>query len=88
MKGQRGTHYLAVTGAALIGSDDLCDLNVPGAPNHVLIAKVADGYEIRNLCGMLRTMTVKGEKTRRVKLETGDVIEVGGLKLTFKDDLR
>ena len=88
IKGQRGTHYLAVMGAALIGNDDLCDLSIPGAPNHVLIAKVTDGYEVRNLCGMLTSMRVKGEKTKRVKLETGDVIEVGGLKLTFKDDLR
>ncbi len=85
MKGQRGTHYIAATGAALIGSDDLCDLNIPGAPNHVLIVKVADGYEVRNMCGMLRSLTIKGEKVRRAKLQNGDVMDVGGLKLTFKD---
>lgn len=87
-KGQRGTHYLSATGAALIGSDDLADLNVPGAPNHVLVLRVSDGYEVRNLCGMWHGMTVKGEKTKRVKLQDGDVIEVSGLKLTFKDEVR
>ena len=86
-KGQRGTHYLAATGAALVGSDDLCDLQVPGAPNHLLVVRVSDGYEVRNLC-TFRGMTVKGAKTRRTKLRDGDVIEVGGVKLTFKDELR
>lgn len=87
-KGERGAHYLAATGAALIGSDELADVQVAGAPNHVLIVKVTEGYEARNLCGMWHGMTVKGQKTKRAKLKDGDVIEVSGLKLTFKDELR
>lgn len=87
-KGQKGTHFLKETGAALIGNDELADVQVPGAPNHVLLIRVADGYEVRNLCGMWHGMTVKGEKTKRVKLKDGDVIEVGGVKLTFKDEVR
>ena len=86
-KGQRGTHYLGASGAALIGSDDLCDLQIPGAPNHVLVVRAGEGYEVRNLC-TFRGMSVKGNKTARTKLQDGDVIEVGGVKLTFKDELR
>ena len=86
-KGQRGTHYLSASGGALIGSDDLCDLQVPGAPNYVLVIRAGESYEVRNLAPW-RGMTVKGEKTRRARLRDGDVIEAGGVKLTFKDDLR
>src|ERR1041384_1598958 len=32
-KGQRGTHFIT-GGAALIGSDEMCDLNLSGAPNY------------------------------------------------------
>lgn len=85
-KGERGTHSLAAIGGALIGSDDLCDLKIAGAPNHVLILRAGDTYEVRNLC-TFRGMTVKGVKAARTKLHDGDVIEVGGVKLTFKDDL-
>ncbi len=87
LKGEKGTYHLAATGAALVGSDDLSDLNLAGAPNHVLVVKTDDGYEARNLC-TFRGMMVKGVKTTRTKLKDGDVIEVGGLKLTFKDELR
>lgn len=87
-KGERGSHHLAATGGALIGSDELADLQVAGAPNHLLILKVGEGYEARNLCGMWHGMTVKGQKAKRARLKDGDVIEVGGLKVTFKDDLR
>lgn len=85
-KGQRGTHFINA-GAALIGSDEVCDLNLAGAPNYVLIIKTGDDYEARNLASW-RGMTVRGEKTRRAKLDDGDVIEAGGVKLTFKDELR
>jgi pSer/pThr/pTyr-binding forkhead associated (FHA) protein len=87
IKSEKGTHPLGATGAALIGSDELCDLNIAGATNHLLIVKVGEGYEARNLSSF-RGMTVKGAKAKRVKLADGDVIELGGLKLTFKDDLR
>jgi hypothetical protein len=32
-------------------------------------------------------MTVRGQKTEREKLRNGDVIESGGLKITFVDDV-
>src|SRR5687767_7134309 len=87
IKAEKGTYALAATGAALIGNDDLCDLSISGASNHVLIVKTAEGYEARNLSSF-RGMTVKGVKAKRARLNDGDVIEMGGLKLTFKDDLR
>jgi hypothetical protein len=87
IKGEKGTYALAATGAALIGSDDLCDLNIAGASNHVLIVKTADGYEARNLSAF-RGMTINGTKAKRGKLADGNVVEMGGLKLVFKDDLK
>jgi hypothetical protein len=87
IKGEKGTYALAATGAALIGNDDLCDLSISGASNHVLIVKTSEGYEARNLSAF-RGMTVKGMKAKRARLNDGDIIEMGGLKLTFKDDLR
>jgi hypothetical protein len=87
IKGEKGTFYLSATGGALVGSDELSDLNLSGAPNHVLVIRTDDGYEARNLC-TFRGMTVKGVKQTKTKLKDGDVIEVGGLKMTFKDDLK
>jgi len=86
IKGEKGTYALAATGAALIGSDELCDLSLASASNHLLIVRTGDGYEARNL-STFRGMTVKGVKTKRARLADGDVIEIGSLKITFKDDL-
>ena len=33
-------------------------------------------------------MRVNGEPTRHATLRDGDQIEIGGLRLTFKDDIR
>ena len=86
-KGERGTHYLATGGAALIGGDDMCDLHLSGAPNYIVIISTGESYEARNLATW-RGMTIGGEKVKRAKLKDGDVIEAGGVKLTFKDAVR
>lgn len=85
--GQRGTHYLSDQPAGLIGTDDLCDLRVPKGPkHHVLIMTLDGGCEVRYLA-MFGSMTVRGRSTRRARLKNGDVIEVGGLTITFMDDV-
>jgi len=85
--GQRGTHHLSDEPVALIGRDALCDVRVPKAPrHHVLVVKRENGCEIRNL-HWWTSMRVRGEKTRRALLRDGDVAEVGGLSVTFVDDL-
>ena len=86
--GTRGTHYLSETPAVLIGTDDrLCDLHVPRGPkHHVLVVHGPEGCDIRYLA-MFGSMTIRGRSTKRTKLRNGDVVEVGGLKLTFMDDV-
>jgi hypothetical protein len=85
--GRRGAHYLADGPAVLIGTDDLCDVQVPKAPkHHVLVIKIEGGYDVRYL-GTFGSMTVRGRGTKRTKLRDGDVVESGGLKLTFQDDV-
>lgn len=85
--GQQGTHYLSDQPAVLIGTDDLCDLRVPKGPkHHVLLMTLDGGCEVRYLA-MFGSMTVRGESTRRSRLRNGDVIEAGGLKITFMDDV-
>jgi len=85
--GQRGTHYLADTPAVLIGTDDLCDLQVPKAPrHHVLVIKTEGGCDVRFLA-TFGSMTVRGRRTKRAKLRDGDVVQAGGLKFTFMDDV-
>lgn len=85
--GERGTHYLSDEPAVLFGKDALCDVKVPKAPkHHVLVVKQEKGCEVRNL-HWWSTMRVRGVKTKRAILEDGDVAEVGGLKLTFVDEL-
>jgi hypothetical protein len=32
-------------------------------------------------------MTVRGQSTKRARLRDGDMVEVGGLKFTFMDDV-
>jgi len=85
--GQRGTHYLSDQPAVLIGTDDLCDLRVPKGPkHHVLIMTIDGSCEVRYLA-VFGSMTVKGRATKRARLKNGDVIESGGLKVTFMDDV-
>lgn len=85
--GLQGTFYLE-NGGALVGRTDLCDVRVPSGPRqHILILRSAGGFEVRNLT-WLRRMRVSGEVTRRAILKTGDVVEIGGLTLTFMDEVR
>ena len=85
--GQQGTHYLVDAPAVLIGTDELCDLQVPKAPkHHVLVVHSKTGCDVRYL-GVFGSMKVGGESTKRAKLENGDVVESGGLTLTFMDDV-
>lgn len=85
--GQRGTHYLADAPAVLLGTDELCDLRVPRGPkHHVLLTHSEEGCDVRYLA-MFGSMTVRGRATKRARLKNGDVVEAGGLKLTFMDDV-
>jgi len=85
--GERGTHYLSEAPAVLIGTDELCDIQVPKAPkHHVLIVNSDAGCDVRYLA-MFGAMTVRGQPTRRAKLRNGDVVESAGLTLTFMDDV-
>lgn len=87
--GQQGTHYLeSDTAGVLVGRSELCDLRLPSGPkHHVLLLRGAKGYEVRNL-SWWHTMTVKGRGTKRAWLHNGDLVEVGGVKLTFMDEVR
>ena len=85
--GQRGTHYLEGPGA-LVGRTPLCDLRVPAGPRqHVLVMRGAQGFEVRNLT-WFRRMRVAGAVVSRAALKNGDAIEIGGLKMTFMDEVR
>ena len=85
--GQRGTHYLSESPAALIGTDALCDVRVPKAPkHHVLVVNRDDGCEVKNLHNWTK-MKVNGSAKNPAVLKDGDVVEIGGLKLTFVADI-
>ncbi len=85
--GRSGTHYLSDSPAVLIGTDELCDLQVPKGPkHHLLLVHSAAGCDVRYL-GAFGSMKVRGRSTKRTKLRNGDVVECGGLKLTFMDDV-
>jgi hypothetical protein len=85
--GRRGTHYLSDSPAVLIGTDELCDLQVPRGPkHHVLLVHSPAGCDVRYL-GAFGTMKVRGRGMKRAKLRNGDVVKLGGLKLTFMDDV-
>lgn len=86
--GKDGTFGLA-DGSVVIGRSDACDLRVAGrGPKHHLhIRRIGPQYEVRNTSWWYR-MRVNDEPTRRATLRDGDQIEIGGLRLTFKDDIR
>lgn len=85
--GERDTHYLSEAPAVLIGTDELCDLRVPKGPkHHVLVMHTPEGSEVRYLA-MFGSMTVRGRSAKRARLRNGDVVEAGGLKLTFMDEV-
>lgn len=85
--GQRGTHYLSEVPAVLIGTGTLCDVIVPKGPkHHVLIMSREDGCEVKNLHNWTK-MKVNGAVRNPADLKDGDVVEVGGLKITFVADI-
>ena len=85
--GQRGTHYLSEAPAALFGTDALCDVRVPKGPkHHVLVVNRDDGCEVKNLHGWTK-MKVNGSAKNPAALKDGDVVQVGGLKITFVADI-
>ncbi len=85
---QDGTFALA-DGTVVIGRGDRCDLSVScRAPKrHLHISRVGQQYEVRNTSWWYR-MRVNDELTRHATLRDGDEIEIGALRLTFKDDIR
>ena len=59
---------------------------VPTTDSQGNFIKDDKGHEVRNL-SFWHKMRVDGAVTRRARLARRNVIEVGGLKLTFVDDL-
>lgn len=85
---EEGIVDLEDTPAILIGTDELCDLRVPEGPkHHLLVVRDARGVEVRNLHAWT-AMHVAGNPAKRVRLADGDVIEMAGVTLTFRDELR
>lgn len=86
--GEEGTFTLA-DGSVVIGRSDHCDLRVDcrGPKHHLHISRVGPQYEVRNTSWWYR-MRVNDEPTRQATLRDGDEIAIGGLRLTFKDDIR
>jgi pSer/pThr/pTyr-binding forkhead associated (FHA) protein len=85
---QDGTFALA-DGPVVIGRSDACDLRVAcRAPKrHLHISRVGQQYEVRNSSWWYR-MRINDAPARRATLRDGDEIAIGGLRLTFKDEIR
>ncbi len=69
-----------------IGKDEDADIRVEGllvARRHAVIIKGRDLYKIVRKGG-LSSLKVNGEKATEKVLQDGDIIEVGGLKMTFR----
>ncbi|MGH7267022.1 MAG: FHA domain-containing protein [Candidatus Rokuibacteriota bacterium] len=88
--GLRGTH--AVSGESLVvGTARDADVRVPGGPGRaVRISRGPRGYEARNATPWYQftRMKVNGQAMSHVALKTGDEIEIGLLRLTFRDAIR
>jgi hypothetical protein len=83
----RGTYYIT-TDTARIGPGQDCQLLIAALPRKgLLLSRGADGFEVRNLAGWLdfTRMKVNGRVMKRARLRTGDVIELGEVRLTFRD---
>lgn len=81
--GERGKHYFSEKPAVLIGTGELCDIQVPRGPKrHVLVEHRGSGCKIRNLHWWW-SMKVNGKKRKQALLDDGDEAEIHGLKLTF-----
>lgn len=86
--GQKGQHYLSEAPAVLVGTDgDLCDVVVPKGPkHHVLIINTKTGCDVRYLAAF-GSVKVNGQSTKRSPLKDGDVVDAGGLTMTFVGDI-
>jgi pSer/pThr/pTyr-binding forkhead associated (FHA) protein len=86
--GERGTHYLE-GGSVIVGRTDLCDVRLPsgGPKQHIVVLHGKEGYEVRNVSSWYR-MRVNGRLTARARLKSGDLIQVGPVRLTFMDEVR
>jgi predicted component of type VI protein secretion system len=86
--GKKGVHYLT-SGSTMVGRTELCDLQVPirGPKQHILVVREGSTFEVRNLSWWYG-MKVNGGSSRRATLQSGDRIDVGGLRLTFVDEMR
>ena len=83
-----GVHYFVDAPAVLVGTDELCDVKVPKAPTHHILAIRENGRcQIRNLHGFARMRTDTGV-TRMANLEDGDKVRIGPLELVFVADIR
>ena len=63
-------------------------MRVPKGPKHHLLFILSEekGCEVRNL-HWWTGMKVGGRKVKRARLTDGDVVEMGGLKVTFVDEM-
>jgi predicted component of type VI protein secretion system len=83
----RGLHYIT-TDQVRIGPGKDCQLRIAAMPRKgLLVSRGADGYEVRNLAGWLdfARMKVNGRVMKQARLRTGDVIQIGEVRLTFGD---
>jgi len=85
--GDEGTFPL--TGDLIvIGRSELCDLRVScRGPKELRITRNGSQYAVRNTSWRYR-MRVNNEPTRQATLRDGDEITIGGMRLTFKDNIR
>ena len=85
---QRGVHYFVDMSAVLVGTDELCDVQVPKAPRHHILAVQENGRcRVRNLHAWARMRSDSGVE-RSVDLKDGDQVRIGPLELTFVADIR
>jgi predicted component of type VI protein secretion system len=85
----RGTHFIT-SDAVRIGPGEDCQLRIVAVPKKgLLLSRGPDGFEVRNLAGWLdfTRMKVNGQAMKQARLRTGDVIEIGEVRLTFRDQV-
>jgi transcriptional regulator with GAF, ATPase, and Fis domain len=84
--GQAPKLYELTRAITSVGADPDNDIHVKGAdlePTHAQFVLEEDAVVV---VGMLRDMVVNGRREKRRRLETGDVVRVGKLAMTFYAD--
>ncbi len=87
--GMKGTYFISGR-EVLVGPGEDSHLRIMAAPKKgIRIARGAEGFEAHNLAGMLdfARMRVNGKAMKHAVLRTGDVIEIGEVRLTFHDEV-